>query len=211
MERFNNLLLSLIFILIVGCATTAPNIQEPVDDRCLIIGAIILDIDGYRDLNTSLFEHIDVAIVGETVAEQGIKRVAFWAETDENGYFYVENVPPGRYALKGIKARSIDIGELTLVNELTDAARNYFQISPANDIPMTGDLFDLKDNHRIVNFQYNVFTLHRNGIVDFRRMKLIRNFKLSAGDVIDLPPVPSHFLDEFPACGWSAFLELQLN
>lgn len=208
--RFLYLLLFII-LLSLSCASTAAKIEQPESDQCLLIGAVILDINGYQDVNNSIFENIEVAIIGEILNESGLQRVSYWLETDENGYFYKENVPPGKYALKGIKIHSIDLGDVTIANELIQPQRNYFELVPENRIPMTGEIFDLQSNQRVINFQYNLFTLHRNGIVDFHRLKRLKNYKLSAGDVIDLPPVPAYFLEKFPTTGWTSLLKLQLN
>ncbi len=210
MKRLSFFRFLILIVFLFSCSSTIPEFNPPVENKCLLIGSVILDILGYRDINATIQANIEVAIIGNVIDGGQEKRVGFWVETDENGYFYLENVPPGKYALKGIRARSMDLNELTIVNELTDPQRNYFEIYFSDNIPMTGNLFDVSSKNRIVNFQNNLFSLHRNGIVEFKRLARVRDYKLSAGDIINLPPVPSYFLEKFPASGWSTFLDLQM-
>ena len=200
-----------IFAFGLSCSSTLPDIEEPVDNNCLIIGSIIFDVNGYQDVNSTFHENIEVAIVGSVIDKGQEKRVGYWVQTDENGYFFLANVPPGAYALKGFRTNSIDLSEIVVVNELTDPQRNYFELSNSGAIPMTGNLLDVRSKNRIVNFKHNIFTLYRNGLAKFQRLNRVRNYKLSAGDIIDFPPVPSYFLDKFPASAWSKFLDMQMN
>ncbi|NOZ62448.1 MAG: carboxypeptidase regulatory-like domain-containing protein [Calditrichaeota bacterium] len=195
----------------ISCGSTLPEIDEPVENKCLIIGSVIFDVNGYHEVNTTVRENIEVAIIGKVIDSGQEKRVGFWAETDDNGYFALANVPPGMYAIKGFRTRTMDLGDVAVINELTDPQRNYFELSRSDAIPMTGSLLDVASKNRVINFKHNIFSLHRNGIISFQRSNQIRDFKLSAGDVINLPPVPSYFLEKFPASAWSVFLDMQMN
>ncbi len=108
----------------------------------------------------------------------------------------------GEYAIKGFRTHLIGLGNLTIENELIDPQRNYFELKTEDTISMTGELFDIRANQRIINFHHNIITVHRSGIIDNRRYDRLQDVKLSTGEVLTNPPVPSYFLEKFEGTGW---------
>ena len=76
---------------------------------------------------------------------------------------------------------------------------------------VTGELFDVRVNQRIVNFRHNIITLHRSSIIDNRRYDRLQQVKLSTGEVLNSPPVPIYFLEKFEGTGWENYLNSQLK
>jgi len=186
-------------------------LDEPLEDNCILIGCLIFDINGYQGNFSTNKEQIEVALIGR-VLENGKENVAgFWAETDENGYFCLTNVPPGEYAIKGFRTRLFGIGELNIANELISPQRNYFELLDRSTIPLTGNLFDTKANNRVVNFKYNLFTLFAEGIIELQRLDQLREVKLTSGEEANGPPVPFYFLDKYQGSSWTKYLELQIT
>jgi hypothetical protein len=195
----------------LNCSTTGQMSQEPLEKKNLLIGSLIFDIDGYEENFTTIRQNIDVAIIGRYLEGGTFHNFGQWVSTDKNGYFYLENVPDGEYAIKGFQTRFIGIGDLLIANELIDAERNYYELQDNDIISFTGDLFDTSSSQRIVNFQHNLFVLHRGGIVSAERYNRIQDLKLSTGEVINHQPVPFYFAEKFEGSGWETILNLHLK
>jgi hypothetical protein len=212
MERKLVLIVALaVAVSLFSCNSTVQMLPEPVENKNLLIGSLIFDIDGYKDNFVTIRQNIEVAIIGRFVKDSDIKNFSQWVTTDENGYFFIANVPDGQYAIKGFRTHLIGLGNLIIENELIDPQRNYFELKNSDNISMTGELFDVGSNQRIVNFRHNILTLHRNGIIDNKRYNRLQNVKLSTGEILNNPPVPIYFMEKFEGSRWESYLNLQLN
>jgi len=201
----------IISIFIFNCSSSVQMVPEPLENKNLLIGSLLFDIDGYEDNFTTIRRNIEVAIVGKFVKDGIIENFGQWATTDENGYFFIPNLADGEYAIKGFRTHLIGIGNLTIENELIDPERNYFELKSQDVVSFAGNLFDTHPNHRIINFQHNIFTLYRSGIIDHKRYEHLQDLKLSTGEIIDYPPVAIYYLGKFESSGWENYLNLQLN
>jgi hypothetical protein len=186
-------------------------LPEPVENKNLLIGSLIFNIDGYENNFAVIRKNIEVVIVGRLVEDNEIKNFSQWVTTDKNGYFVIANVLNGEYAIKGFRTHLIGLGDLTVENELIDPKRNYFELKDIDVISMTGQLFDVRSHQRVINFQHNIITLHRGGIIDNTRYNRLQDLKLATGEILDSPAVPIYFLDQFEGSGWESYLNLQLK
>lgn len=66
-----------------------------MEKKNLLIGSLMFDINGYEDTFTTIRKNIDVAIIGRYMKEGRFENFGHWVTTDENGYFYILNVPDG--------------------------------------------------------------------------------------------------------------------
>ena len=198
-------------IYLINCGTSIQMLPEPLENKNLLIGSIIFDVNGYQDNFLTVQDNIEVAIVGRYEEYGRIKYFGQWATTDENGHFYIANVPAGEYAVKGFKVFIMGIGDLKIQNDLNNPQRNYFELRNQEIINFGASLFDTQSNQRIVNLKHNVFTLYHSEIIDFKRYDRLRDLKLSTGEIIDSPPVPSYFIEKFEGSGWENYLTLQLR
>ena len=208
-KRYFIIYLSLLSIL--NCASTVEMIPEPGSSGNLLIGSIVFDLDGYNQQFQTIYDDIEVILIGRYVQDGDLKLFSKWVETDENGYFYMTDVPDGEYALKGIRVRLFGDQEIKIYNELNDPQRNYYELATENIAYLHGELFDVKQDQRIINFEHNIFTLHRTGIIEFQRMKRIKSHRLSSGENLDSPPVASYFLESYGNTGWGPYLRLNLR
>ncbi len=209
MNRKLALAISILFIFLLNCSSSEQMMPEPIEQRNLLIGSIIFDIDGYRDNFTTIRHNIEVAIIGKVVKGDEIQNFSQWTVTDEQGYFFIANIPAGEYAIKGFRTHLIDLGNMVIENELIDPQRNYFELKNSDVIAMTGELFDVRSNHQIVNFRHNIITLHRNGIIENERYDRLQDFKLSTGEILNAPSVSIYFIEKFEGTGWESYLNLQ--
>ncbi len=200
-----------IWIVFFYCGPSIQLIEEPVDDGNLIIGSLVLDINGYQDNYLTIKENIDLAIVGRVYKRGKFRNVSFWAVTDEQGYFYVANVPEGEYAIKGFRLGLMGAEDMVVVNELNDPQRNFYELREQDVIPLSGNLLDTKSQHRIINFEHNIFTIFPNGIVRFERHDQLSNFNLLTGETINRPLTEIYFMDKFENSCWTKYLQMSIN
>ncbi|MDZ7334891.1 MAG: carboxypeptidase-like regulatory domain-containing protein [candidate division KSB1 bacterium] len=206
-----------LFILLAGmstffnCGSSSQLIPEPIQNGNLIIGSLIFEIDGYQDQVAVIRRNIEVAIIGQVMVDGKMKSFSQWTTTDDDGYFYIPNVPTGQFAIKGFRTHLIGLGDLIIARELIDPRRNYFEIKRADVLAMTGQLFDVSPRNQIVNFDHNIVTLYRNGIVDHLQRHWLENVKLVTGELLNSPSVARYFLEKFPTSAWANFLRLQLE
>ena len=202
-----------IFFLIyfLTCSTSVQMLPEPTDNKNLLVGSVILDIDGYEDNFLAIQHNIEVPIVGRYEVNGRYRNFGQWTNTDENGYFYIANVPDGEYAIKGFRINLIGLGEMKIVNELIDPERDYFELRTEDIINFSGNLFDTKSNQRVVNFKHNIFKLYHNRIINVERYDRIRDIKLSTGEIISSLPVPYYFIEKYEGSSWNHYLDLQLK
>lgn len=193
------------------CSSTGQMLPEPMPNQNLIIGSLLLDIDGYQDNVTTIEKNIEIAIIGHIEKDGQLQPFGQWVTTDDNGYFCLPNVPAGNYAIKGFKTRWSGIGDLTIANELVDPQRNYYELLDTDIIPFTGDLLDVRSDRGVINFGHNIFTLHRSGIIRAQRYERVRDVKLATGEIIQKPPVPYYFAEKFTGTGWENILILHLK
>ncbi len=211
MKTVYNLLFIFLLIFLLNCSSSLQMLKEPVDQKNLIIGSLIFDVNGYQDNFVTVKENIDVAIIGRVVKDGEIKTLGFWTITDEYGYFSLANVPNGEYAIKGFRTRVIGIGDIIIENELVDPQRNYFELKRQGVVCFSGSLFVTKTNQRVVNFKNNLITLNTKEFVQFERLNRLNDVKLTTGEIVDELPVPVHFFEKYEQSGWAKYLELQIQ
>ena len=201
-----SILLSIFYL--SSCTPTIQMLLEPIKEKNLLIGSLILDIDGYRDEFLTIREGIEVVIVGRIFNNGRFQSFGQWATTDENGYFFIANVFDGEFAIKGFRIHISGIGDIIISNELTDPQRNYYELNVHDSIFFSGNIFDIKPYHRVVNFKHNIFTLNRDEIIHFSRYEKLKEKKLSTGEIVNSPSVPNYFYEKYSETGWNKFLQL---
>lgn len=200
----------IVFLLIIlfglNCAGTTTNMKEPMEGKNLVIGSIIFENNGYQNRNEIYFENIEVAIMG--IYEENGKEKVFgkWTTTDNNGYFFVPNVPNGKYALKAIRVNLAGQAFLTIVNEFRSMIDNY-KLWPSENVAFSGTYFDTRPVERIVNLKHNYFTFFQNQEIRYGSYDMIKEFQASNGEIISRPLIFRHFIETYPASGWTEYLK----
>lgn len=204
------ILLSFVLLVLLSCSSSMKMLPAPEENKNLLIGSLIFDVNGYNDKYLTVRENIEIAIVGNYVEKGELKKFGQWTITDENGYFYLANVPEGEYIIKGFRIHAIGADNLTISNDLIDPNDNYYEVQSEDIIYLQANFFDTKSDHHIVNFEHNIFILQRNEFIQHERYEVLRNVKLSTGEMASEPPVTQYFLDKFSTSPWVRFLELEL-
>ena len=211
MRTIFNFSLMLLLIFMISCGSSLKILEEPIEKKSLIIGSLIFDVNGYRNNFLTIRENVEVAIIGRVVQNGEIKTTGFWTVTDEDGDFYVANVPEGEYAIKGFRTHLIGVGDINIANELIDPQRNYYELNRRDIISFTGRLFDTKSKQKIINFKHNIFSLYPDEIVRFERLNRLRDVKLTTGEIINRLPVPVIFFERYEQSSWAKYLEMQIK
>ena len=99
--------------------------QEPEAGKCIVVGALLVENNGVDDFYDAMKSDITVILVGKSIINGEESIEGYRIKTDENGYFYLPNVPQGAYVLKGIEL-SLGYKGLTLITSRWDGARQIF-------------------------------------------------------------------------------------
>ncbi|GBD92532.1 hypothetical protein BMS3Abin05_00104 [bacterium BMS3Abin05] len=215
MRRIVVIVLSSVFFSIIaaGCGGNLKTLNEPPASKntILIIGQVILQNYFYNTDQTEVIKDgIQVAVIGKIEKNGKNKIVGYWATTDKNGYFYLADLPPGQYNLKGIKSVVARGTLITIINPLKYTG-SIFQIQPGEIVIFDGTYLPYKAQNRVIDLLHNVFTIDKTsentGNVNHRTYLSLKNAKLVTGEMITEPPVPKYFLSKYPANPWKPYLE----
>lgn len=146
------ILLTLLFGFFLACASGSKIVPEkPQEGKSLLVGAVLLENNGLEDVYEVKTARIMVIIVGKW-EEDGKEMIkGYRVKTDDNGYYMIQNLPPGSYVIKGIEA---DIGyetRLLLTSRWEGNSQIYYPTDNMVDqtvrvwpSPITGPIIDMK-------------------------------------------------------------------
>jgi hypothetical protein len=145
------ILITAVFGVLLSCASgSKTTLETPLKNQCLLVGAILLENNGLEDVYEAKTSRITVVIVGKWEENGKEMTKGYRVKTGENGYYMIQNVPPGSYVIKGIEA---DVGyETRLI--LTSRWEGNSQIFYPTDTmvdqtvrvwppPITGPIIDM--------------------------------------------------------------------
>ena len=193
-----------------GCAGGySTTLTEPQGDNMLLMGSVIVENVGYRNKQESYTKDIEVSFMGDVEEEGETVRKSITIFADENGYFAVENVPQGQWALKGIRAYTPG-GDWTIWNELR-MPNERWAVAPATFYyPFTGTHFPTSPVGNVYNYHHNVFSVLPGQEVRHYRIAYMEGDQFHLTDTYDRPLVVEYFLEKYPNSGWVPILEQQL-
>jgi len=198
--------LSLIILLASCGGGYSTKLTDPVsDDAILIIGSSTIEVvKGMQEAYTS-GQEIAIMADQEVDGEFVRKAIIIWAEDD--GYFCVENLPPGRYTLKGVRMIGNRGGDFTIWNELRMPNERWMAGSAGYQYSFTGEYFQYSPRLNVYNFQHSIFSLTGGGMVVYYRVPKMDGdkFNLVTGYTRDY--VENYFIEKYPDSGWVPILE----
>jgi len=168
MKKFvSALLIFLAIIIFSGCGTSATQLkmQEPEEGKCVVVGAVLFENNGVDDFFDVSKSDITVILVGKSTINGEESIEGYRLKTDENGYFFLPNVPQGAYVLKGIEL-SLGYRGLTLITSRWDGTRQIF-LTAATMIDyvvrswpeeVSGCVSDLGINYLMINPSMGIYS-----------------------------------------------------
>ncbi|MGQ9560646.1 MAG: hypothetical protein ACUVWA_09045 [Candidatus Oleimicrobiaceae bacterium] len=198
---------------VLSCATTYQGLVEPTSENSVLVVGAVFVVNNYYNERFEIYRpSIEVAIMAK-VSQDGKEQIkGYWTQTDENGYFALANVPPGQYALKGIRF-TLSTGDLlTISNPLRFSGSTYMlQPSSKTIILFDGDYFAFEPKGRVVNMLTNRFTIDRatdrTRHVEHEAASEVPEFRSPTGQVLSFPKPPEYFTQKYPQSGWVAALK----
>lgn len=210
LNKLNFYILFSICLIMLACAGSIPTLKEPVEGKNLLIGSIIFENSGFKNLNEVYTDNLEVAIIGICTKNGEEKIFGKWISTDKDGYFFIPNVPDGKYALKSLRVNLSGQAYLTIANEFRTTVDNY-RIWPTENVTFSGTFFDIRPNEKIINLKHNYFTLFENQEIRYGSYDKIADFKASNGEMISRPMIFSYFIEQYPESGWKSYLQKVLD
>ena len=176
-----------------GCGGSkySTTLTTPQDGMMLLIGSIIVENVGYRNERKWYTQDIEVSFMSD-VEEQGRvvrKSITVYAEND--GYFCVENVPWGKYALKGIRAFTPG-GDWTIWNELRMPNERWMVSGASYYYSFTGEHFPTSPVGNVYNYNHNVFSVLLGGDVYLATMQVMEEDSFYLDDTYTRGPVAQY-------------------
>lgn len=200
----------LIGLFLISCAGGLSGLKDPEPGKNLLIGSIVFENKGYQNRNELFIEGIDVAIIGYYEENGKEKLFGKWLITDSKGYFYIPNVPDGKYALKAIRVNMSGRAFLTIAKEYKTGVDN-FQIQGSENVPFSGTHFNLRPSNRIISLKNNYFTIHTNSEIHQGAYDKIDAFTAANGENVSMPFIYKYFMEKWPESGWHEYLKKELS
>ena len=198
--------------LLLGCSAGIQSLKGPTgDESYLLVGSILFQNNYLNDRAEVYRKGIEVAILGRVEESGKADIIGHWTMTDENGYFFVADVQPGQYVVKGIRLTLSDGTRLVISSPLRLPASVGFQLQEGENIVFEGDHFPHRARGRIMNLEHNYFTIDNNRTIGHATRQAAQDLQLVTGERIDLPRVEEYLLQKYPDSGWTSFLKESLE
>lgn len=187
----------------IDCSFMSTGLKEPENNKTIIVvGSISIDLFQYLNMTKTYRSGVKVIIAGRHKKNGSYVYKNYWVETDTRGYFYLENVPDGDYALRGFRFETVGPSYfLTVISPLQNKD-DKFQVSRAVKIPDKTFVFNYPVQNRIANLWHNYFLIDRGQEVHPKVYFQYNNFRLVTGKTLMEPNVISYFTEKFPQSSW---------
>jgi hypothetical protein len=193
----------LLFILfLMNCAGSKRTVLEsPQPGKSLLVGAILVENVGLEDVYESKTANITVVIVGRS--EKNGKEVTqgYRIKTNADGYYMIQNVPPGAYVIKGIE---VDLGYETHMIISSRWEGNIQHYYPENlMIDNTVRVWPPPSDQRVIDLQIRYFRIDAAKRIVYDNIKSINNAQLALPDFRYTMSDPEiYFREKYPEWGW---------
>ena len=199
-------MLTLVYF-IAGCGAAA-KFQEPTEDGILLIGSIIVENNGINETFETITKFIEVAVMGLNTVEGETKLRGYWAETDADGYYYLCNLPRGKYVLKGLKVWIAGSTQGVISSKLEGEGSPYYwhRRQDGQSIIFEGEYFAPEPEGRVYNLNHWTFSIYPNRTITPRQFYSMDNQKLVLDKTYTRPNVIEYFRTKFAGTGWEPIL-----
>jgi hypothetical protein len=202
------LILPLLLALSAGCAGGgySTKLTIPQEGKMLVIGSVIIENVGYANLRESYTQDIEVSVMADIEEEGKTVRKGITIFADKDGYFCIENLPQGRYTLKGVRAYTPG-GDWVIYNELRMPNERWVVGNAANRYSFTGEYFYFSPVLDVYNFNHNIFSVLPGGEARYANRTIMQNESFYLSETYTRGLVVEHFIEKYPDSGWIPILE----
>ncbi len=202
MKKIFRRLFYLYLILQTGCAANQKFVQEtPEAGKALVVGAVLVENDGIEDVYAAHKGNIDVVIVGKHM-ENGEEVIeGYRVKTDENGYYLLQNVPPGSYVVKGFEVDLAFSTRMIITSRWEGTTQIYYPIDTIIDNnvrywppAVSGPVIDMGIQYFRIDASKRIFD---------NKFKSLKNRTLGLPDHSYTMPDPAQYFEQkYPEWGW---------
>ncbi len=207
----------ILFSIFLSCSSMSPFSMEltaPIDNESVVIlGGVIVENMGIDDLYETYDSDIEVVLVSKGIVDGVEESKGFHVMTDENGYFFLENVPKFGYVIKGARIYVANSFSVNVISQWRTAEISYMVPYLQEELIRHDVTFvPSPPQGRIYNFGISYFGLSRgsseSGPGGVANSVLYQNFtslneqKLSIGTKYTKPDPITYFKEKFPDSGW---------
>lgn len=202
MKKYLIHLFCLIILLQLGCATKQPLVlEEPQPGMSLLVGAVLVENDGVEDVYESHKADIDVVIVGKYTENGQEQKRGFRTKTDENGYFVIQNVPPGSYVLKGIEVDIAFSTRMIISSRWEGTTQIFYPINTIID--NTVRHWPPESKNSIIDMGINYFRIDASQLIFDNTFNSMQNSRLGIEENYYTMPNPvDYYRQKYPDWGW---------
>ncbi|MFC1563174.1 hypothetical protein ACFL4Z_03905 [candidate division KSB1 bacterium] len=215
-------LLIILFSILLSCSSTAPlsmEITNPKDNESIVIvGCLIAENMGIEELFESIEYGTEVVLVGKCIINGIEETEGYSVRTDENGYFFLENVPKGGYVIKGARifvANSFSVNVISHWRTLEIAY--YVPYLQEQLIRHDVTFVPQPPEGKVYNFGITYFGLHPGspepgaaGVANtvlYQNFSYLENQELNIGKKYTKSDPITYFKKRFPNSTWFQLLE----
>jgi hypothetical protein len=195
--------LALGFVVLVSrCSTTGTHFtpESAIEGRSLLVGAVLVENDGIDDRYETKLSNITVVIVGQPENGEDNSR-GYRVRTDKQGYFAINNVPPGSFVIKGIEL-DIGFGTRMIINSRWEGNRQIF-IPGSLMIDFNVRVWPEPIVEPVIDLKVNYFKLDRAGRVYYEQFPSLRNARLGLDNRrYDMESPAKYFQKKYPQMDW---------
>ncbi len=193
-------------VLIGSCGTTRMGreftLEEPQPEMSAVVGAVIIENAGYDDYYRPIRRGIQVVVVGKSMQDGKEVREGYRVFTDENGYFMLQNVPPGAYIVKGVEF-TIGVGQTMRVAAEWEAGRQIFRITD-RELNYIVREWPLEQESKVINTSIHYFLIDRAPrVMAAQTFESVNDRSLALDQYTYTMQNPvDYFKEKYPDSGW---------
>ncbi len=207
----------IILPILFSCSSMAPYskvMTGPVDNECIcIMGGLVVENMGIDDLEEALDSDIEVVLVGKHIIDGEDVLRGYHVITDENGYFFLENIPKGGFVIKGARIYIANSFSINVISQWrTNEIAYYVPYLQEELIRHDVRFVPFPPRGRIYNFGITYFGLHRGsadygpgGVANtvlYQNFTSLNNQKLNIVEIYNKPNPITYFRQKFPDSEW---------
>lgn len=205
MKKFT-IVFSLVFglTLMMHCAGTGGggiSMEPPEEGQSAVVGAILVENDGFENYYRPIMSDIYVLLAAKSTVDGEEQTEGYRVQTNDDGYFILQNVPPGAYVVKGIEFY-VGVGQTMRVTAEWEAGRKYYRLSN-EELNYFVREWPEEEDSKVIDLGINYFLLDRAPrIANFNTFNALNDQELYLDQSYSMPNPVQYFGENFPESEW---------